>query len=226
MLAVAAALVVLGAAPAKAPEAPATFAWPTPDLIESVDVQGPMSAEGIPLRLHAVKLKHSLDELAPLYLQAFRKAGFYVPPREHQVDLFRDPSLTALDTRKLVSYTAIFQKNPDGTTTVILGEANLAQARPAAAPPGLPMFAGAAHVSRVHAEGSLVVSYDAPAGPEKVRDFYREALAKLGFAAGPPEQGEVFRKGDAELQLSVSKKKGGRAAVVLLLKKVAAADPE
>jgi hypothetical protein len=228
VLAIAAALAVLGAAPAKAPAAPppAPFAWPTPDLIEAVDVQGPMSAEGIPLRLHAVKLKHTLEELAPLYLRAFKQAGFYVPPREHQVDLYRDPSLTALDTRKFISYTAIFQKNPDGTTTVILGEANLAQAKPSPSPPGLPMFEGASHVSNVHSEGSLVVSYDAAANPDAVRAFYREQLGKLGFASSAPASGDVFRKGDAELQLSVAPKKNGQAAVVLLLKQVAAAAPK
>jgi hypothetical protein len=221
MLALTAALAVLGSAPA-----PAAFAWPTPDLIETVEVQGPISAEGIPLRLHAVKLKHTLDELAPLYLRAFKQAGVYVPPREHQVDLFRDPSLTALDTRRFISYTALFQKNPDGTTTVILGEANLALAKPSKTPPGLPMFRGAAHVSQVHSEGSLVVSYEAAANPEAVRAFYREQLGKLGFASGAPTSGDVFRKGDAELQLSVTPKKNGQAAVVLLLKQVADAGPK
>jgi hypothetical protein len=226
LLALAAAL-SLGAAPGgpapKPATAPAGFAWPTPDLIESADVQGPMTAEGIPLRLRAVRLKHSIDELAPLYVAAYRRAGFYIPPRAHQVDLFRDPALTALDTRHFISYTAIFQENPDKTTTVVLGEANLGLARPPNAPPGLPLFAGAAHLSRATFEGSGVVSYEAPATPKVVRAFYQDKLGKLGFAAGAgPEDGDVFRKGDVELSLNLAAQAHGKTAVVLILKQTAA----
>jgi len=228
LLALAAAL-SLGAAPGKpAPKpvaagAQASFAWPTPDLIEAADVQGPMTTEGIPLRLRAVRLKHSLDELAPLYVAAYRRAGFYIPPRAHQVDLFRDPALTALDTRHFISYTAIFQENPDGTTTVVLGEANLGLARPSNAPPGLPLYAGAAHLSRATFEGSGVVSYEAAASPKAVRAFYQDQLGKLGFASSAnAEDADVFRKGEIELSLHLAAQEHGKTAVVLILKQKAA----
>lgn len=218
----------LGAAPGSpvpkptTASAPAPFAWPTPDLIESADVQGPMTAEGIPLRLRAVRLKHSLDELAPLYVAAYRRAGFYIPPRAHQVDLFRDPALTALDTRHFISYTAIFQANPDGTTTVVLGEANLGLARPPSAPPGLPLYAGAAHLSRATFEDSGVVSYEAPAPPKAVRAFYQDKLSKLGFtSSSAPEDADVFHHGNTELSVNLAAQAHGKTAVVLILRQTA-----
>jgi len=228
MLAIALAVTLMGVSPkstrvAQPNPSPAPFAWPTPDLIEDADVQGPMRVQGIPIRLRAVKLRHSLDELAPLYLHAYEQAGFYIPPGEHQVDLFRDPSLTALDTRRFISYTAIFQKNPDGSTTVILGEANLSLYRPANVPPGFPMIAGAAHVSSVHFEGSQVLTYDAPAKPDAVRAFYAKALGKLGFAPGTaPLDANVFRKGANELQLELASGDTGRTSVVIVMRQPAA----
>lgn len=212
----AAALVTLGAAP-RTVSPPAPFAWPTPDLLEDAEVEGPMSAEGVPIRLRAVKLKHSIDELAPLYFDAYRKAGFYIPPREHQLDLFRDPALTALDPRHLVSYTAIFQRNADGTTTVILGEANLALSHPAQVPPGFPVYAGAEHLSSIHLESAELISYSARAEPKAVRQFYAGALARLGFAPGQsPEDVNVFRKGDTQLELSLGSRDGATSVVVVL----------
>lgn len=204
--------------PAPASE-PASFAWPTPDIIEEAPVSGPMTAEGIPVRLRAVKLKHTLDELAPLYFDAYRKAGFYVPPGNRQFDMFRDPALTAFDPRHFISYTALFQKNPDGTTTVILGEANLGLARRTDVPPGFPMPSLAGKVSRFEMEGVEVLSYDVPLQAPEVETFYRTALGKLGFA--PAEQdaagpSHVFRKGGTEVELNTTKSERGSSVVVFL----------
>ena len=174
---IALALLLLTAAPAPTR---VPFAWPTPDLIEQVDVPGTLRSGSIPIRLRAVRLRRSVEQLYPLYRDAYRRSGFFSPPPRAQVNLFNNPAITAIDPYRMISYTAIFQANRDGTTTVVLGEANLSiPATPATA--GVPVPPSARAVLRTSFEGGEVIAYEA--GPaDEVRRFYGDVLGRAGYA--------------------------------------------
>ncbi len=53
--------------------------------------------------------------------------------------------------------------------------------------------------------------------PEKVREFYRKALAELGWEEKPsPEQGLSARRGDAFLTIVLKGSEGGTTALLML----------
>ncbi len=114
-------LLVLGAGEASAQRLP--FTWDVPKVIEEIEVPGLMRADGIPVKLRSVKSAERPEVILQHLVDRFEAWGFYIPPKRTQ--WLREPQLTALDTERLISYTFIIQTNPDGTTTVVLGEANL-----------------------------------------------------------------------------------------------------
>jgi len=189
----------------------AGFHWPELEAVGVVDVP-PVVSQGVPTYLRAVKVKQKLPELAALFYESFVKAGLWVPkpPR-----LTREPLLTALDPVKRRSYTVVFQPNPDGTTTLVLGEADLAAK---AAEPGVlaPLFPGAEKVFRSLQELARVEAYEAAASLSEVRSFYDETLPKGGWLK--QEEG-VFRRGGEELSVSV-RPDGVRARVVLVARRL------
>jgi hypothetical protein len=177
----------------------ADFRWPEVDGIVGVVDVPPVTSQGTPTLLRAVKVKRSTAALMPIFRDAFVKAGLWVP---RPPKLIREPTLTALDPLQRRSYTVVFQPNPDGTTTLILGEANHA-VRIAADGALAPLFPGAANVFRSAHEGGRLEAYEARATASEVRAFYAEVLPKLGWQ---PDGDEGYRRGkDEELTLSVVK---------------------
>lgn len=106
------------------------FRWDVPGLIAWVDSPGVQISDGVPLSLQMARSKLSVETLLQHFADSFQKAGFFIPPGEEQVRAFQEPQLTALDPEKLIAYTVIFQENPDGTVTLILGTSNLSQYKP------------------------------------------------------------------------------------------------
>ena len=176
----------------------ADFRWPELDGVVGVVDVPPVVSQGTPTLLRAVKVKRSTQELMPIIRDAFVKAGLWVPrpPR-----LIREPTLTAVDPLERRSYTVIFQGNADGTTTLILGEANHA-VRVAEDGELAPLFPGAANVLRSAHEGGRLEAYEAKnTTPSEVRAFYAEVLPKLGWR---PDGDDAYRRGkDEELTLNV-----------------------
>lgn len=187
------------------------FVWEVPQLIQRAPVEGETRALGVPVRLEAARSKMKAQDLLQFYVTAFEKAGLYIPPRQHQPQITTEVQLNALDVRTLTSYTVILQPNPDGTTTVFLGEAELSQRTPSNSnfPPVMP---GATSPLRVQSEGSEVITYSVAAKPEEILGFYRAQLSPVGYSEVEPGR---FKSEHAELRVDV--RPGGQGQSVLLL---------
>ncbi len=193
------------------------FAWPTPKLLRAVEVPAMVKAQGIPTQLRAVLLGLPAEEVLQVYVSAFQAAGFYIPPVEAQHQPLNVPILTALDVAKRISYSVILEPHTDGTTTAILGEANLALMESPSGGEVAPLFPGAKDVLRTDQEGARLIAYEAPAAAAKVEAFYRETLGKAGWAESeePSEKGS-FRKDGATLQIMLKPKGEAATSVVII----------
>lgn len=202
---------VWGAGSASAQGRP-TFTWDVPRVLEAVDVPGVMRADGIPVKLRSVLSAEKPEVILQHLVDRFEDAGFYLPPDEHRTQWLAEPQLTALDTERLISYTFVLQPNPDGTTTVVLGEANLAQARREQSA-FAPVYPGGTDVMQSDMEGARTMTYLVSAGPEKVRDFYLKELEAAGFTEA--STGEWLRGGE-EVRVAVRPVKAGRVSVIVM----------
>jgi hypothetical protein len=186
------------AAPAPAPRAP--FQWDVPGLIQWVDSAGVQVSDGVPISLQMARSKEPLEVLLQHFANAFQKAGFFIPPDREQIQAFREPQLTALDPEKLVSYTVIFQPNPDNTVTLILGTSDLSHYRPwnnmelgwAPLPPGAQVLV------RTEMEGGQNAVFTVSSSQDQVMGFYRGALKEAGFVEDDPGQ---FRRGTETISI-------------------------
>ncbi|MBN8472758.1 hypothetical protein JYJ95_40170 [Corallococcus exiguus] len=212
-------LALAGAAPAWAQRA--NFTWDIPKTVSVVDVPGQVDANGVPVKLLAVRSKEKAQVILQSVVDRFESWGFVVQEAYKQPQLLREPMVTGLDTRNFISYTAILQVNPDGTTTVFLGQANLGAAK-APQPAGLPVFPGGSGVLTAQTEGSHTVSYSVPGKTvAQVEAFYREVLTKAGFKEIQPR---VFKSSTEEVSLTLGATKEGQVAVRLVRRAVAADD--
>jgi hypothetical protein len=193
--------VLLASAPANRGD---PLQWRVPGQLSVVEVPGKMDVGGIPVRFRVITSKEKLEFLLQHFATAFDEAGFYI--QRHQKRLAVQPHLTALDTRTLTSYTVILEPKPDGTTEVVVGEARLKDARPAAAPSGLPVFPGAKDVLHSNFEGARTLGYRVEAKEEQVKGWYREQLTRAGFQEEEPQ---LFRRKEQEVRLDVTQKDGG-----------------
>lgn len=201
-----AALVVLCATPSP-------FYWPKPEVVEEIDIPAVMKADGVPVRLHVMRSKLSVQQLLETFANAFVHAGFYVA--RVQKRHLAEPHVTGLDWRGLVSYTAILSPNADGTTTCMLGEAAVGKKTAAAVPDFAPLFPAARDVVRIDQESARVITYLAPAATaDGVRAFYREQLSKAGYRESG-EQGE-FERGEQKISVLPKATGDGTVSVVLV----------
>jgi hypothetical protein len=191
-----------------------TFTWDVPRVVESVDVPGVMRADGIPVKLRSVRSAERPEVIVQHLVNRFQAAGFYIPPDSHRTQMVAEPQLTALDTDRLISYTFFLQPNRDGTTTVLLGEANLGLARKEQNT-FAPVFPGGTDLLRSEMEGARTLSYGVVAQPEKVGEFYLTELRKAGFTETADG---VWRRGREELRVGIRPAQAGRVAVLLMMR--------
>ena len=198
-----------GGTPASRP----TFTWDVPRVLETLEVPGVLRADGIPVKLRSVRSAERPQVILQHLVKRFEQAGFFIPPDSQRTQWFKEPQLTALDPERLISYTFLLQPRPDGTTTVVLGEANLGLARREQQAAFAPLFPGGSDLMRSEQEGARMLTYLAPAESAQVVAFYAQELGKAGYtetAAG------TWRRGGEELRLSVRPARAGRVAVILL----------
>lgn len=209
-------VVLLGAGEAAAQRLP--FSWDVPKVLETVDVPGVMNANGIPVKLRSVKSAERPEVILQHLVDRFEAWNFYIPPSKDRTQWLKEPQLTALDTERLISYTFFLQSNPDGTTTVVLGEANLGQ-RQQKTSPIAPVFPGAKEVMSSHLEVARSLSYLVPAARTSpdVQGFYRKELTRAGYTEVEPD---TYRRGTEELQVTVRPAKGGHLSVIVLSRTV------
>lgn len=159
--------------------APAPFTWDVPEVIDDVPVGNTPSAGGRPMKLRAVRSRLGWEKLLKKLGEDFLRAGLWIPPQSAQPQNLALPYISAIDGRRMISYSVLFQLNPDGTTTLILGEVDL-EARVSAVP-AAPLFPGAQGVMTSDVEAMRSVTYRAKAQPQEVLAFYREVLGKAGY---------------------------------------------
>lgn len=207
-------LVLLGAGEAVAQRLP--FTWDVPKVIETVEVPGIMKSDGVPVKLRSVKSAERPEIILQHMVKRFDDWGFYIPPTRTQ--WLKESQLTALDTEQMISYTFIIQPNPDGSTTVVLGEANLGQWQSQVMPapsPIAPVFPEATDVVNSDLEVARTVSYLVPAAKSTpdVQGFYRKVLKEDGYTEVEPN---TYRKGNEELLVTVQPAKGAQLSVMVI----------
>lgn len=199
---------------AEAPEEPPKpFHWDVPGVVDWVESVGPQVSQGVPMELQMVRSTVPAELLVQHFVDDFEEAGFYIPGDKYQGSPLAEPMLTALDPRKMVSYTVIFQPNPDHTTTLYLGKADLSRYNPGAVNQleWAPMMPGATHLMRTDLEVAQTATYSVNASEAEVLAFYRETLGKHGFQETEPG---MFRRGTEMLSVSSHVDKGERMVVL------------
>lgn len=197
-------------APADRPLLP-RFVWDLPKVIGVIEMPGEQLAMGTPVKLRAVHSRSSLTEAYEYVMRAFERGGLYVaPPGTLNIPL-SDPVLTGLDGTRLFAYTVIFKANPDGTTTLILGESDLGRRRKtqrffAPLPPD------ALSPLQTQVEGMRTLVFATVERPEQVLDFYRRTLGEAGFEEIEPR---LFRKGQTLLKVRASREDGRTQVTVI-----------
>jgi hypothetical protein len=197
------------------------FTWDVPKVMGIVDVPGVMLADGIPVRMRAVRSAEKPEPLLQHMVDRWMEWGMYVAPLEQQPQTLREPMITALDPERLITYTVIIQENPDGTTTLYLGEADMSQP-PKAVSSVAPVFPGAQKVMTSELEVVRSVNYTVDATAAEVDAFYRKELGKLGFKEVKPR---LFRNGREELELLLNPLEPGKLSVAVLRRTVAPEAP-
>ena len=201
----------LAGAPPSPAEARAPFAWDVPEVISEVPIGNTPSSGGRPMKLRAVRTRWGWEKLRQKLAEDFLRAGLWIPPPGHQPQHLALPYLAAIDGRRMISYSVLFQLNPDGTTTLILGEVDL-ESRVSAVP-AAPVFPGAQGVVASDVEAMRTVVYRAKARPEEVLAFYREVLGKAGYRdAG----GGTFERGAERTTVLTRPGKGGLLQVAVM----------
>ncbi|HVG60716.1 MAG TPA: hypothetical protein VNA24_19315 [Hyalangium sp.] len=195
--------------PPKAPEPTPRppFRWDVPGLIAWVDSAGTQISDGVPLSLQLARSKLSVQTLLQHFVDSFEKAGFFIPPGNEQLQVFREPQITALDTAKLIAYTVIFQENPDGTVTLILGTSNLSQYKPGQtlSLTWAPLPPGAKQLMHTQMEAGESAAFTVTSSKEQVKAFYEEAMKKAGFEQQEPG---VFRRRGEVITIYIQQQAG------------------
>jgi len=185
-----------------------------PQVVSSVPMSSPVDASGIAVEARAVRTRLAPDDAFRWLLKRFTHVGLYVPPEASQPQLHGAPQLTGYDPAARRSYTAIFLKNADRTTTLLLGTADLSKPpRPNTAE--LPVMPGARGVVTTRSEGGQVVSYAVGEGREKVEAFHAGALRAAGWAKD--EASGTWSKAGRSLTVVL---RADRAATLVLLEEL------
>lgn len=162
------------------PPPPPLFKWDVPGALEQIPIPGEQEALGLPTRMHAVRTSKSVEELIRHFRKSFVEAQLYIPPAELVALPMQEPSVTALDPVRMLSFMAILHENPDRTVTVVLTETNLAKRQQPQT--FAPMYPGGERPLTSSTEGLRSLFYTVKAKEKDVQAFYRRELKKLGFA--------------------------------------------
>ena len=211
-----AAIVLLLAA--SAASAQARFEWPKVPVIEAAPAAQIVHVRGVPVQLVALKVKEDAHRLLQTYADAFYAAHLYLAPDKDQLQLAAGGAmLTALDPATNITYTVILKPRPDGTTTVILGEANFARRDPTKETDFAPIFPGATGVVRSSQEANEVIAFSAHAAAREIEGFYRTVLPTLGYRQDPKDS-SVWQRGSDRVQLTTAPNQDVTSVVLVLHK--------
>lgn len=202
------AALVLSGAPDAGTSAP--FSWDVPGQLALVRVGNKLDRDGLPMVIYAARSKWKLGDLLTHYAKRFEREGFYLPGRV-RLPGFDSPRVVALDETKMISFLVYGAPMPDGTTSLILGAADLGH-RKLAATSGLPVFPGARHVTTFNVEQATALSFTITASEAELIDFYRSVLPSGGWKERQP--GVFIREGRA---VKVLAKPSGQELSVMVI---------
>ncbi len=189
------------------------FAWDVPGQLELVPVGERLERDGLPLIIFLARSKWKLGALLDHYQARFVRAGYFIPPRQVPLPGLELPRVVALDDVKMVSLLVYGWPEEDGTTTLVLGAADLGHRRPTQRN-GLPVFPAAKHVTTFDVELGLALSFTAKASEAEIIDFYRTVLPSGGWKEREP--GTFVRAGRAVKVLAKRDRLPGVLSVVVL----------
>jgi hypothetical protein len=195
---------------------PRTFDWDVPKPVAAAQVgSGQLEAMGLPLDMNIARSKWKLNDLAIHYARRFIQAGFYIPPHQKPLPGSNLPRLSALDPVSMRSYLIVFYPESDGTTTMLLGVADLGHRRPMQVKDfGVPLFPGAKTPTTFELEGARAIVFSVDVKEEELAGFYRQTLTKAGWVERADEPGTYAKNGRAVHVLA--RPEGPRLGVVVL----------
>lgn len=205
--------VVLAAALLSAsPDAgPPPFSWDVPGQVQLVPVGKRLEGGGLPMMIYLARSSWELDRLLLHYAGRFAEAGYFIPPKMGRITGLKLPRVVALDDVRMVSFLVYGWPEPDGTTTLVLGAADLKN-RKQVTGGSVPVFPGAKSPTRFNVELATALSFTARATQEEVIDFYRSVLPSGGWKEREPGS---FVK-DGKVVRVLAKKQGAELSVVVL----------
>lgn len=187
------------------------FSWDVPGQVRLVPVGKQLEAGGLPMVVYLANSTWELDRLLLHYAGRFAEAGYFIPPKMGRIKGLKLPRVVALDDVRMVSFLVYGWPEADGTTTLVLGAADLKN-RKQAEGGVVPVFPGAKSPTRFNVELANALSFTAKATQEEVIDFYRSVLPSGGWKEREP--GTFVREGRAVRVLA--KKQGLEISVVVL----------
>lgn len=188
------------------------FSWDVPGQLRLVPVGKQFERDGLPLVVYLARSSWDLDRLLLHYAARFAEAGYFIPPKLGRIRGLKLPRVVAFDDTKFVSFLVYGWPEPDGTTSLVLGAADLAH-RKAGSGTKLPLFPGAKAPVNFELEQSSAVSFSAKATEAEVIDFYRAVLPGGGWQEREPG---AFVKGGRVLRVLAKPQGAGSLGVVLL----------
>ncbi len=206
--------VVAAALLSAAPDAgSAPFSWDVPGQVQLVPVGKQLEGGGLPMAVFLAKSTWELDRLLLHYAARFAEAGYFIPPKMGRIKGLKLPRVVALDDVRMVSFLVYGWPEADGTTTLVLGAADLKN-RKQAQGGVLPVFPGAKSPTTFNVELATAVSFTAKATQEEVIDFYRSVLPSGGWKEREP--GTFVKEGRVVRVLAKKQKLSTELSVVVL----------
>ena len=187
-----------------------------PEVIEGVPISGELQSMGVPVMAKAVRTRLTPEQAQKWIAASFRREELYIPKPEAQFQLQGAPQLTGYDPVARRTYTAIFKANADGSTTVVLGTADVSKSmvpRPVLA---VPVFPGATHAVESQQEGGLALSYVVAASQAELDSFYTELLGPAGWRRDDATHGWV--KEGQLLTVTRTPRPDGQSSVAVLVR--------
>lgn len=200
----------LAAGPGDAGAAP--FSWDLPGQRELVPVGKQLTRDGLPMVVFLGRSSWELDRLLLHYAGRFADAGYFIPPKLGRLPGLKLPRVVALDPERLVSFLVYGWPEADGSTTLVLGAANLKGRTAKAGGVKLPVFPGAEATTVFDVELATALSFTVKATEAEVIDFYRQVLPSGGWAEREP--GAFVR--DGRVVRVLAKRQGARLGVAVL----------
>jgi hypothetical protein len=205
--------VVAAALLSAAPDAGAQpFSWDVPGQLQLVPVGKQLERDGLPMVVYLARSSWELDRLLLHYAGRFAQAGYFIPPTMGRIKGLKLPRVVALDDVKLVSFLVYGWPEADGTTTLVLGAADLGHRKPLQGGQ-LPVFPGAKAPTSFNLEFATAVSFTVTnATDAEVIDFYRAVLPSGGWKEREPG---AFVKDGRVVRVLAKKQRGSLSVVVL-----------